>query len=117
MATQKEKTERALYGPSVVEITLGALLSIVLGGALAVVLLVLKPVQLVKEMPKEPEKGVVYFVEGTRDANRARLAQAKRQQFIAGTALTVNEDELNTVFASSAPAPAPAPKAGAKKDE
>ena len=48
------KFDRAHYGPSWVEVILGALLSLALGVVLAVAYFVARPVTLVKELPKEP---------------------------------------------------------------
>jgi hypothetical protein len=107
------KAERAIYGPSWAEVILGAALSAIVGVVLGALLLVLRPVAVVKEIPKEPERDAVYFVEGSRDAAKARQALAKRKGLVAGMSVTVNEDELNSLVT---PAPGgPAPKAGDKK--
>jgi hypothetical protein len=90
---------RAAMGPSWSEVLLGALLSAVLGAVLGAVLLVLRPVSTEKEEPKEPKPGVVYYIEGTRDANRGSAAAQKRTGFAGGQSVTVNEDELNALLA------------------
>ncbi len=89
------KTERELHGPSWTEVILGALLSFVLGVALAAVALILKPVVAVKELPKEPAADVVYYVEGSRDSNKGRQAVAKQKTFLQGSSVALTEDELN----------------------
>ena len=93
------KIDRALRGPSWVEVILGAALSLLLGIALGAALLVFRPVQSVKQMPKEDaiDPEAVYFVEGSRETSRARDAAAKRKAFIEGQSVSVNEDELNTL--------------------
>jgi len=109
-----KKIDRALYGPSWTEVIFGALLSIVLGVVLAAAYLITKPVTTVKEMPKEPVAGMVYHIEGSKDATKGRSWVAKRQQLVAGMSVTVTEEELNTaVTALNTPAPK---KAGAKEE-
>lgn len=121
----RTKIDRALYGPSLLEITLGAALSIALGAAVAFVFLVLKPVIVAKEPPKEEERvqGAVYFVEGNKDPLRSKQLIRKRQLLNEGTPgeIAFSEEELNAWFASNMPEKAPkpvpkpvAPKAGAK---
>lgn len=90
-----------LQGPGWFQVTFGALLSVILGVALGAGLMVLRPVVVVKQEPKEREKGTVYFIDGTRDSGRARQAMAKRQAFLAGQSITVNEDEINTLVAAA----------------
>ncbi len=108
------KTERALRGPGLFEITMGVVLSVVLGAVLAVVFLILKPVEVVKELPKEPVLGAVYFLEGSTDANKSRQWQRKRQMLSEGNTadITFSEEELNAWIGSMVPQAAPAkPKA------
>ena len=118
-----KKIEKALYGPSLTEVALGAVLGLVAGVVCACVYLVFKPVMLVKEMPKEVARGIVYYVPGA-ESSKGKTFTAKQKQFVAGTSITLIEEELNawaaTAFTGSAPAPAPkaaAPKAGAKPEE
>ena len=108
------KIDRALYGPSWMEVILGALLSAVLGVVLAAAFLVTKPVTAVKEVPKEPAAGVVYYIEGSRDSNKGRSWVAKRQHLVSGLSVTVTEEELNTALAALQ---APAPKKPGAKEE
>ena len=90
-----KKIEKALYGPSTIEVALGAVLGLLLGVLVAAVFLVFKPVQTVKEKPKEPVKGVVYHWTGRTDPNRARSWQEKFATFERGGTVMVSEDELN----------------------
>ena len=57
-----KKLEKALYGPSMTEVALGAVLGLLLGLLAASVYLVFKPVAAVKELPKEPLRSVVYYI-------------------------------------------------------
>lgn len=110
-----KKIDRALYGPSWFEVIFGAFLSVVIGVVLAAVYLVTKPVTTVKELPKEPVAGMVYFIEGSKDATKGRSWMAKRQQLVAGMSVQVTEEEINTAIAGlNAPAPK---KPGAKAAE
>jgi hypothetical protein len=109
------KIDRALHGPSLVEVVLGAVLSLIIGVLLGVILLVFRPVIVVREMPKEDARDpdALYFVEGSRDSTRGREAATKRKAFAAGQSVSVIEDELNvlagpTSFAGPAAATAPA---------
>jgi hypothetical protein len=115
------KTERALRGPGVFEITLGVLMSISLGVVLASVYLIFKPVETVKELPKEPVLGAVYYVQGSSDANKARQWQRKRQMLSEGATADISftEEELNAWIASVVPQAAAKPKPGpaAKPDD
>ncbi len=107
-----KKIDRALYGPSWTEVLLGAFLSVLLGGALAAAYLITKPVQTVRELPKEPVPGVVYHFEGSRDSSRGRTWQNKLQQLAVGRPITLIEDELNAAAAALQP---PAAKKGAEE--
>lgn len=109
-----KKIDRALYGPSFVEVIFGAILSFVLGTFLAAAFLILKPVPLVKVIPKEPVHGMVYYVEGSKDANKGRTWMRKRKALVAGQSVALTEDELNAAFETpgdKAKAAAPAPAA------
>lgn len=110
------KTERALRGPGFFEITLGVVLSIALGGVLAAAYLIFKPVEAVKELPKEPVLGTVYFVQGEANASKAGQWKRKRQMLSeGGTAdISFSEEELNAWIASVVPQAAAASKAAAK---
>ena len=90
------KFDRARYGPSWTEVILGALLSMVLGVVLSAAYFVFKPVTKVKELPKEPIPGTVYYIEGSRDYSNARRLTAKQKFFAKGGSVVVNEDEINS---------------------
>jgi len=105
-----KKVEKALYGPSTLEVALGALLGLVAGVATACVYLVAKPTVTVSELPKEPAKGVVYYIAGTADSSKARGWEAKLATFVAGGTVAATEDELNAWAASLKQPPAPAAK-------
>ena len=115
------KTERALRGPGIFEITLGVVLSITLGVVLAATYLVFKPVATVKELPKEPVAGAVYFIQGSTDTGKARQWQRKRQMLSEGVTadISFSEEELNAWIASVVPQAAtakPKPAPAAKPD-
>ena len=110
------KLEKALYGPSATEVALGAVLGLLAGVLVACVYLVYKPVTQLKEMPAadKQQKSVVYYIPGSESNAKGKGWQAKQKQFIAGTSVSVVEDELNA-WSAAAGAPAPAaPKPGAK---
>lgn len=120
------KVEKALYGPSTTEVALGAVLGLLAGLLAACVYLVLKPVQQVKELPKEPARGVIYYVPGSEAPAKSREWTAKQKAFVAGGNVQLVEDELNAwanatfagapaAAATPAKAPAAAPKADAAK--
>lgn len=100
------KLQRELHGPSWTEVIFGAVLSLVLGVAAAFVYLVLKPVETVKALPKEPVADVVYYLEGSRNAGNARQATAKQKAFIEGGSVVLNEEELNVLTAPPVKSPA-----------
>lgn len=108
-----KKIEKALYGPSTVEVAIGAALGLILGIVVAAVYLVFKPVQTVKELPKETAKGVVYYLPGKSDSAKARAWQDKVATFVKGGQVVATEDELNA-WATSLTGTAPTAKADAK---
>lgn len=110
-----KKTDRALHGPSWTEVILGAFLSLILGVVIGATLLILRPPVIAKEEPKERERGVVYYIEGSKDSSKARQAAAKKQAFVAGQSVTVTEEEVNALLAPGTAAPAPGAAKGAEK--
>ena len=122
MADNK-KISKALYGPSVTEVALGALLGLLVGVVAAVVFLVFKPVKQLPALPKaeEIQRSMVYYVPGLNNSTKTKGWQAKQKQFLAGSSISVVEDELNAWVAGGGagavtPPPAPAaPKPAAKK--
>jgi hypothetical protein len=107
-----KKIDRAVHGPSWAEIILGIILSTTLGIVLGATLLIIKPVVVAKELPKEPDPKAIYYLEGTVDTSKARQAPAKRAAFLQGQSVTVTEEELNALAAPAA-APATPAKPGA----
>ena len=106
-----KKIEKALYGPSTVEVALGAVLGLLVGVVAACAYLVFKPVQTVKETPADAVRSVVYYVPGSTDAARGRGWQAKQAALVSGGEVLLSEPELNAWAASlggSAPAAAAA---------
>lgn len=89
------KIDRAKYGPSWTEVTLGAVLSVGIGALLAAVWLVLKPVEKVRELPEETVPGVVYFIEGSRNGSIGASWMQKSQLFITGRTVDLIEQDLN----------------------
>ncbi|HXA14569.1 MAG TPA: hypothetical protein VNW23_05535 [Opitutaceae bacterium] len=102
-----KKVLRSLYGPSLTEVVLGAVLSLAVGVVLAALFLTFKPVTVANELPA-PDKqidGMVYYVQGTKDADKGRQLLRKQQLFVEGSSITLTEDELNTWMAASSSAP------------
>jgi hypothetical protein len=110
-----KKIEKALYGPSLTEVALGAILGLAAGVLAACVYLVFKPVLTVKEMPKEPVRGATYYIPGSDSGAKGRTWSAKQKQFLAGTSVSLIEEELNAWVVSALAAPAA--KAGAKPED
>ena len=100
-------------GPTLFEVALGAGLSVVLGCVLGAALLVMKPVQKVKEIPKDAPANAVYFIEGSRDFNRTSEVGDKRKAFAGGESVELSEGEINVLFGAIAK-PGGAPKPGEK---
>lgn len=116
------KLDRSLHGPSLTEVVLGALLSVILGGVIGAALLVARPVLTGKDLPKKEsdrDPKAVYYQAGARDPSKSRVALAKRKSFGEGQSVSFTEDELNALAALPAAAlanpgaenPPPAPKA------
>lgn len=113
---ENKKIEKALYGPSATEVALGALLGLAAGVLAACVYLVLKPVSQVREMPKEPVRGMLYYLPGSDSGAKSRNWSAKQKQLVAGaaTSLSLVEDELNAWATSTLGAAPKAPPPGGK---
>lgn len=97
------KNDRVAHGPGWTEVIIGAVLSVVLGVALAAILLMLRPVVVARELPKEADRDprAVYYLEGSRDTGRAVQAAAKRQAFLGGQSVSLNEEEINALAAQA----------------
>jgi hypothetical protein len=81
---------------------------------LGVVVLTIKPSAAVKELPKEPVAGTIYYVQGSHDSAKSKQAAAKRKQFAQGASVTVSEDEINSLLPPPPPLSTAKPKAGDK---
>lgn len=93
-------------GPGLGEIVLGGILSVILGALLAAIFLAARPMKVVKELPKETEVGVVYFLEGRKDYEASRRWMFKRDVFVQGQTVELTEGELNYWVESVYPPPA-----------
>ena len=89
------KIEKALYGPSMIEVIFGAILGLIVGVVAACVYLVFKPVLTVREMPKAPVANTVYYLPGVDSKAKSKDWQVKQKQFLAGGKVQLVEDELN----------------------
>ena len=102
MSSQK-RIDRALNGPGLIEVTLGALMGIALGVAVGAVYLALKPVAILTKPPESVTTSEVIFVKG--DVNSAKARQwSRKHQLLSegGTADVVFcEEELNAWVASA----------------
>ena len=111
--TSHKRIDRALNGPGVFEVMLGALMGIGLGVALAAVYLILKPVAILTTPPETVAASEVYFVKGDVNTAKARQWSRKQQLLSMGgpTDVVFNEEELNAWMANAkAKAPADATK-------
>jgi hypothetical protein len=99
--------KKSQRGPTLFEVALGASLSVLLGCALGAALLVMKPVQKVKDIPKDPPANAVYFIEGSRDFNRTSEVADKRKAFVGGESVELSEGEVNVLFGALAKPGAP----------
>lgn len=95
----QSKIDRERFGPSLIEVTLGAALSIAFGVLLAAGYLILTPVRTLKVEPKEGElaRHEVVYIEGTKSTARSGQWMRKRQLLLEGqpAEIAVVEDELN----------------------
>lgn len=91
----RSKIDRELYGPGWIEVTFGALLSLSIGVILAGAWLMLKPVEKVQSLPKNPVAGTVYFIPGARDSFGGSSWKQKSQLFVGGGSVALSERELN----------------------
>ena len=87
--------QKALYGPSYLEVALGAILGIAVGIFAAGLYFVFKPVEKVDKLPKELAPNVVYLIPGKDSTARAKGWQAKQKTFLASGEIMLREEELN----------------------
>lgn len=87
--------QKALYGPSYLEVALGAILGIAVGIVAAFLYFIFKPVEKVDKLPKEPVANVVYLIPGKDSAARAKGWQVKQKTFVQGGEIMLREEELN----------------------
>lgn len=93
--------------PSLFEVTLGALLSLVMGAVVAAGYLAAQPVETVRSLPKEPDADKIYYVTGSSRSSLGRQWLRKKQVLVeqGAFAIELNEDELNTWVGSAKTAP------------
>ncbi|MCC5025320.1 MAG: hypothetical protein J6386_22190 [Candidatus Synoicihabitans palmerolidicus] len=86
-----------------IEVTFGAVLSVLLGAVLAAGYLIAQPVETVRSLPKEPDSDAVYYVKGSAKSAMGRQWLRKKQMLVEGGAVEIelSEDELNTWMSSS----------------
>ena len=108
------KIDKAQHGPTLTEVVVGATASLVLGVVLAMAYLLLKPVWTGKDLPRAPA-GTIFYVEGSRSTEYGKLWLRKKQLFLDGSSVVLNEDELNAWMMAATAPPAPEkPVAGQK---
>lgn len=92
MSAAKKKS-----APGLVSMLFAAALSVVLGGLIAAISLVARPVEVVRSAPKEPVEGKVYFIQGESARSASSSWEAKGRAIIAGESgeYVFNESELN----------------------
>ncbi len=83
--------------PGLIEIILGSLLSVLLGAVVAATILLLKPVDILKELPKDKtlDATKIYYLEGRKDYVAGQKWRFKRDSLTQGHTIRVTEDELN----------------------
>jgi hypothetical protein len=94
-----KKIKKTQKGPSMIEVALGACLSVALGVVLGAAYMVARPVTKVTSIPKDAPSSAIYYIEGAKDLNHTGLAE-KRKQFTNGESVVVDEGELNAFFSS-----------------
>ena len=88
----------SLRAPSLLEIFVGSILSVLLGALLAATILILKPVEILTEAPKDKKLDAtkIYFFQGSKEYTPAQRWRFKRDSLVQGHSVSFNEDELNT---------------------
>jgi hypothetical protein len=111
------KIDRATYGPSTIEVFLGAVLSLILGAVLALIYLIAQPVQIGNIPAKGEAASPVVYIKGTQDGDRGKQWLRKKQLFTEGSSVEVNEDELNAWITAGTAPETPKPPGGKKPDK
>ena len=105
------KVDRAKYGPSWTEVIVGVALSVLIGLLAGFAVLAFRPVQTVKEIPKDGPVGQIYFIEGTHVPVRGSDVERKEKELVQGQTVLFDENELNFAFAPATPKKPVDPKA------
>ncbi|HLP03463.1 MAG TPA: hypothetical protein VK163_15660 [Opitutaceae bacterium] len=87
----------SLRAPSLVEIFVGSILAVVLGAVVAATILLLKPVEILTETPKDKalDPTRIYYLQGRKEYTASQRWRFKRDSLTQGHTVSVNEDELN----------------------
>jgi len=108
--------DRAKYGPGWFEVLFVAWLGLVFGVLLASVHLILKPVHLGANIPKDLAPGTTTYVEGSRDGLKAASLAAKRKALLEGHSIELDEAEINMALVNRPPEPRKLPAKPKKQD-
>ncbi len=83
--------------PGLIEIILGSILAVLLGAVVAATILLLKPVDVLKELPKDTalDASKIYYLAGRKDYTAGQRWRFKRDSLAQGHSVRVTEDELN----------------------
>lgn len=83
--------------PGLIEIFVGSILSVLLGALVAASILLLKPVEVLKEPPKDKalDATKIYYFEGRKDYTASQRWRFKRDSLVQGHTVSITEDELN----------------------
>jgi hypothetical protein len=87
----------SLRAPSLIEIFVGSILAVLLGAVVAATILLLKPVEILTEAPKDKalDPSKIYYLQGRKDYTASQRWRFKRDSLAQGHTVSVNEDELN----------------------
>lgn len=115
----------SLRAPSLIEIFVGSILAVLLGALVAATVLLLKPVEVLTEAPKDKSLDAtkIYYMQGRKDYTAGQRWRFKRDSLVQGHSVRMSEDELNAWIEDIYPklpienkqAPKPSDKAKVKK--
>jgi len=108
--------DRAKYGPTWFEILFVAWLGLLLGVALACVHLILRPVVIGPNIPKDLPPGVTTYVEGARNGLKVSSLAAKRKALLEGQSIELDEAEINMALVAAPPETRKLPNKPKKQD-